>query len=175
MGKQADAVFAGGTESAAPANHEKSRGMMKNLMAMAMGLAGLLGATNVEARPAESVTVKIPFAFTAAHQVLPAGLYKIEFLTKGEPGVDRMEVIALRGLETGSYTLLLARLGKSDATSPVMSFLEQPGRNALAELRANGRSLLLNTGGANAPAGSPRVQMVPDRQDSITPATLGQN
>ena len=90
----------------------------------------------MEARPADSVTVKIPFAFTAAHQVLPAGLYRIEFLTNGEPGVDQMEVIALRGLETGSYTSLLARLGKSDATSPVMSFLEQLGTNALAELRA---------------------------------------
>jgi len=106
----------------------------------------------MEARPADGVTVKIPFAFTAAHQALPAGLYRIEFLTKGEPGVDQMEVIALRGLETGSYTSLLAKLGKSDATSPVMSFLEQPGRNALAELRVNGRSLVLNSGGTNAGA-----------------------
>ena len=151
--------------------------MMKNLMAMAMGLAGLLGATNMEARPADSVTVEIPFAFTAGHQVLPAGLYRIEFLTHGEPGVDQMEVIALRGLETGSYTSLLARLGKSDATSPVMSFLEQPGTNALAELRAQGRSLVLNSGGANtgAPAGSSRVEVVPDSRDSIIPATFKQN
>ena len=150
---------------------------MKNLMAMAMGVAGLLGATNMEARPAGSVTVKIPFAFTVAHQVLPAGLYRIEFLTNSEPGVDQIEVIALRGVETGSYTSLLARLEKSDATSPVMSFLEQPGTKALAELRANGRSLVLSSGGANieAPAGSSRVQVAPDRRDSTTPATFKQN
>lgn len=131
--------------------------MRKNLMVMALG-AGLLGATKTEARPAEGVMVKIPFAFTAAHQVLPAGLYRIEFLTQGEPGVDRLEVIALRGIATGSYTSLLARLAKSDATSPVMSFLEEPGGKALAEVRANRRSLVLNSGAAEteANAGSPR-------------------
>jgi hypothetical protein len=151
--------------------------MKKNLLAMTMGLAGLAAATKIEARPADSITVKIPFAFTAAHQLLPAGIYRIEFLTQGEPGVDPIEVVALRGLESGSYASLLARLGKSDATSPVVSFVEEPGANAMAEVRANGRSLVLNSPAANTGANPerPRVQVVSDNRDSMASATPKQN
>jgi len=116
-----------------------------NVARIAMGIA-LAGATctpGLKAKPPESVTVRIPFAFTAANQVLPAGIYKLELLTNGQPGVDELEVITLRGVETRSYTALVARLGRSEAKAPVMSFSEVGETPALAEVRANGRRFAL--------------------------------
>jgi len=147
--------------------------MSKKLIAAVLGAAGLLGEVRLEARPAENVTVKVPFTFTAANRVLPPGAYKIEFLTKGEPGVDELEVITLRGLDTGSYTSFVARLGRADAASPVMSFLEEGGANMLAEVRANGRSLVIRDDqGGDTQADSPRMQTVSDSAKSPGPAAL---
>jgi len=117
--------------------------MKKTLIVAALAVASLAGATSMEARTAESVTVKIPFAFTAGNRVLPAGTYKIEMLTKGQPGVDEMEVITLRGVDTRSYTAIVARLGKSEAQDPVMRFAQMGSVAVLAEVRANGRSFAL--------------------------------
>jgi len=117
--------------------------MKRALKVVGLALAGLVGAVSMEARTAESVTVKIPFAFTAGNRELPAGTYKIEMLTKGQPGVDEMEVIALRGVDTHSYAAIVTRLGKSEDNVPIMSFAKRGGAAVLAEVRANGRSFAL--------------------------------
>jgi hypothetical protein len=107
---------------------------------VATALAGIVWAAKLEARPVESLTVKVPFAFQASNRVLPAGTYQMEMLTKAQPGIDEVEVIALRGTETRSYTAMVTRLGRSEALAPVMSFSQDGETPVLAEVRANGRS-----------------------------------
>jgi hypothetical protein len=145
-------------------------------MAATLVVASLLGAVKMEARPAESVTVKIPFVFTAGNHVLPAGTYKIEMLTKGQPGVDEVEVIALRGVDTHSYTTIVTRLGKSEAKAPVMSFSQLGDMAMLAEVRASGRSFALKlaeTDYAIHQTGA-RFDMVSERNSAPVSATIGQ-
>src|SRR5258708_13964182 len=94
---------------------------MKNTLIVAgLAVAGLMRATNMEARTAECVTVKIPFSFTAGNRVLPAGTYKIEMLNKGQPGVGEMEGNAFRRVGTRSSTANVTRLSKYQAQAPGM-------------------------------------------------------
>ncbi len=150
--------------------------MKKTVIVAALVVAGLTGAARMEARPAESVTIKIPFGFTAANRVLPAGTYKIEMLTKGKPGVDGMEVIALRGVDVHSYTAIVARLGKSEAKTPVMSFAQQRGIAILAEVFANGRSFALSSAETDYAANNPggRFETVSERTHVPTSAVIEQ-
>jgi len=116
----------------------------------AVGLLGMSG--RVEAEPAESVTVKVPFAFVTGNQSMPAGRYKIEILTKGKPGVDLVEVLTIRGMDTRSYKSFLTYLAAADAQAPVLSFLQNGNGAVLAAVRANGRSFQVSgvTGGEEA-------------------------
>ena len=145
-------------------------------IAATLAVASVMGAANVEARPAESVTVKIPFSFTAANRVLPAGTYKIEMLTKGRPGVDEVEVIALRGVDVRSYTAIITRLGKSGAKAPVVSFAQQGNVAVLAEVRANGRSFALESEETDYAVNQPgaRFDMVSERKLVPVSAPVGQ-
>jgi hypothetical protein len=150
--------------------------MKKTLIAAALAAAGLMGAARMEARLAESVTVKIPFAFTAGNRVLPAGTYKIEMLTKGQPGVDEIEVIALRGVDTRSYTAIVTRLGKYEAKAPVMSFAQRGGVAVLAEVSANGRSFALTSSETEYAGNAPgtRFETVSERAVVPVAVTIGQ-
>jgi hypothetical protein len=143
---------------------------------IAIAVACIVWAVKLEAKPAESLTVKVPFAFKAGNRVLPAGTYRLEMLTKGQPGVDEVEVIALRGFEAGSYTAMVTRLGKSEAKTPVMSFAQEGETPVLAEVRANGRSFALTPAetdyAINQP--EPRFDLPSDRPLTPASATLGQ-
>jgi len=145
-------------------------------IASAIAVACILWAAKLDAKPVENVTVKIPFAFTAANRVLPAGTYRIELLTKGQPGVDEVEVIALRGVDTHSYAALVARLGRSEAKAPVMSFAQQGGTAVLAEVRANGKSYALMPAETDYAINQPaaRFDMAPERTLVPAAATTGQ-
>jgi hypothetical protein len=143
--------------------------MKKTLIVAGLAVAGLMGATNTEARAAEYVTVKIPFSFTAGNRVLPAGTYKIEMLTKGQPGVDEMEVIALRGVDTRSYTAIVTRLGESEAKAPAMSFAQRGGVAVLAEVRANGRSFALASPEAEYAGNAPGTRYERISEPAIVP------
>jgi hypothetical protein len=149
--------------------------MKKALRVVGLAAAGLMGATSMEARTAECVTVKIPFAFTAGNRVLPAGTYKIEMLTRGRPGVDEIEVIALRGVDTRSYTAIVTRLGSSEAKAPVMKFL-QGGVAILAEVSADGRSFALASSATEYAGNAPgaRFETVSERMVVPVAGTIGQ-
>jgi len=150
--------------------------MKKTWIATALAIAGLLGSKSIQARPAESVTVKVPFAFAAANRMLPAGTYKIEMLTKGRPGVDEVEVIALRGMDTRSYAAIVTRLGKSDAEAPIMTFAQHGSAAELAEVRVNGRSFALATGETEYAGNVPGTRFERVLEPTIVPvaATIDQ-
>jgi len=125
----------------------------------------------MEARPAESVTVKVPFAFTAGNRLLPAGTYRIELLTKGQPGVDELEVIALRGVDVRSYTAIITRLGSSPAQGPVMNFVQQGDKSILAEVLIKGHSFALSTARTDYATGSGRVRLGAISQPASLPSS----
>jgi len=121
------------------------------------------------------MTVKVPFAFTAANRVLPAGTYKIELLTEGQPGVDELEVIALRGVDARSYTAIVTRLGSSPAQGPVMNFVQQEDKAVLTEVLVNRRSFGLNTERTDYTTSDGRVRLATVSQQTSSPssATVG--
>src|SRR5258708_9438495 len=95
---------------------------MKNTLIVAgLAVAGLMGATNMEARTAECVTVKIPFSFTAGNRVVPAGTQKNEKLTQGQAGGGENGMIALCGVGTRSLTAIVTPLWKIQHTKPLNS------------------------------------------------------
>jgi hypothetical protein len=168
----ASAVF---SVDGAPRLQIKCEGVekMKSILITAgLAVAGLMGATNMEARTAECVTVKIPFSFTAGNRVLPAGTYKVEMLTKGQPDVDEMEVIALRGVDTRSYTAIVTRLGKSEAKAPVMAFAQRGGVAVLAEVRANGRSFALASSETEYAGNAPGTRFETASKPAIVPVAV---
>jgi hypothetical protein len=88
---------------------------------------GLLGAgANASAQSAESVT--IPFAFSANHQSVPAGSYKVQLLS------DRF--LSLRNIKTGKTEILLVRPdeGRVIETQGRLIFRRDGGRNYLTQV-----------------------------------------
>ena len=101
------------------------------------GLALLNGAA--VSRAPESATVKVPFAFEAGNQKLPAGTYGLEMLTQSRPEKGALEVMVLRGRDVKSYASFVAALEKGDGRVASAMFLSQGERKILVAVRANGR------------------------------------
>jgi hypothetical protein len=110
--------------------------------ALLVASGGMLVA-KANARPVEKTMIKVPFAFLAGNQALPAGTYEVEMLTQSKPGQDAIEVIAFRGKDTRSYATFLAFLGEGDAKGLSLTF-RRDGKNAvLTEVEVTGKSFRL--------------------------------
>jgi|HubBroStandDraft_2_1064218.scaffolds.fasta_scaffold00294_3 hypothetical protein len=118
---------------------------MKKMMMIAALMSIGATATVVPANAQKTAVkvVKVPFAFVAGNQVLPAGTYKIEILTKSKPGPDTAEVIALRGTDVHGYASFVTMLGVAETESPKMTFKRTGYSAILTELQSAGKRFVL--------------------------------
>jgi hypothetical protein len=115
-----------------------------------MRIAALLSAGGMTAQipPANAQStkvtlVKVPFAYVAGNQVMPAGTYKIEEVTKGKPGVDAVEVVTLRGRDVKSYASFVTVLGSAENDGPKLTFKRTEASAILMEVQNGGNSFVL--------------------------------
>ncbi|HEY2456062.1 MAG TPA: hypothetical protein VGI13_02075 [Candidatus Acidoferrum sp.] len=95
------------------------------------------------AQSSKGTLVKVPFAFVAGNQAMPAGTYKIEAVTKGKPGVDAVEVVTLRGRDVKSYASFVTVLGSAENDGPKMTFKRTEAKAILMEVQGSGKSFVL--------------------------------
>ena len=115
-------------------------------MAMIAALLSMGWTARIPALQAQSVTstlVKVPFAFVAGNQVMPAGTYRIEALTKGKPGIDALEVVTLRGRDVKSYASFVTVLDSADTQAAKLTFKRTPGSAILMEVQSSGKRLVM--------------------------------
>jgi hypothetical protein len=96
--------------------------------------AGLLCAATL-ASAQSNLSIKIPFAFSAEHQTVPAGSYKVELLT------DRY--LSLRNAATHKTQVLMVRpeQGQAIETRSRMVFSREGSKNYLAQIWIAGTSV----------------------------------
>jgi len=117
--------------------------MKKSIWTAALLATCAILPARTEARPVEKAQIKVPFAFVAAGQTLPAGNYQIEMLTQSKPGQDAVEVVVLRGKDHFGYASFVAFLEKGESPSPHMQFRMDSETAVLASVSVTGKSFRL--------------------------------
>jgi hypothetical protein len=115
--------------------------MMTLAALMSFGAAAAVAPANAQKTTVK--VVKVPFAFVAGNQLLPAGTYKIETLTKSKPAADTVEVMALRGTDVHGYASFVTMLGAGESESPKMTFKRTGDSAILMEVQSAGRRFVL--------------------------------
>jgi hypothetical protein len=113
------------------------------MIAALMGFGTTAAVVPANAQKTTVKVVKVPFAFVAGNQVLPAGTYKIETLTKSKPGADTVEVMALRGTDVHGYASFVTILGEGQSESPKMTFKRIGNSAVLMEVQSAGKRFVL--------------------------------
>jgi len=113
----------------------------KVLMTSFMAASGLLLASGMLARSEEDTIVRVPFAFAVGTQTLPAGTYRVELVTKAQPGADVLEVVVLRGKTRDAYASFVSRVVDGHESTAGFTFQCLQGREFLTEIRAQGKRL----------------------------------
>jgi hypothetical protein len=118
---------------------------MKKMMMIAalMSFGATAALVPANAQKTTVKVVRVPFAFVAGNQVLPAGTYKIETLTKSRPGTDTVEVLALRGTDVRGYASFVTMLGEGEIESPKMTFKRVGDSAILMEVQSAGKRFVL--------------------------------
>ncbi len=118
--------------------------MKKSILTAALlATCAILPGGRTEARPMEKAQIKVPFAFVAGGQTLPAGNYQIEMLTQSKPGQDAVEVIVLRGKDHFGYASFVASLEMGESLSPKMQFRMDSDTVVLTRVSVTGKSFRL--------------------------------
>ena len=126
--------------------------------------AGLLTASEADARSANATTVKVPFAFAVGTQSLPAGTYQIELVTQSQAGKDPLEVVVLRGKGGRQYASFVSMLMDGQASAAGLMFHRVEGREILTEIRAQGKRLAPSaTQGLRADTVGADVQLIAEQ------------
>jgi hypothetical protein len=120
---------------------------MKKMMMIAamssLGLTARIPSANAQNAAGTGTVVKVPFAFVAGNQLMPAGTYKIEAVTKGKPGVDAVEVITLRGRDVKSYASFVTVLDHAKTAGPKLTFKRTQESAILMEVQSNGKRFVM--------------------------------
>ena len=118
--------------------------MKKSILTAALlATCAILPGARTEAHPVEKAQIKVPFAFVAGGQTLPAGNYQIEMLTESKPGQDAVEVVVLRGKDQFGYASFVASLEKGESSSPQMQFRMDSETAVLTSVSVTGKSFRL--------------------------------
>ena len=119
---------------------------MKKMMRIAalLSVGGMTAQIpSANAQSTKGTLVKVPFAFVAGNEVMPAGTYKIEAATKDKPGADAVEVLTLRGRDVKSYASFVTVLGSAENGEPKMTFKRTEASAILMEVQSGGKSFVL--------------------------------
>jgi hypothetical protein len=117
---------------------------MKKMVTIAVLLSlGLTARIPTATAQGTSTLVKVPFAFVAGNQVMPAGTYVVQSVTNDKAGVDAMGVVTLRGRDVKSYATFVAMLGVAESQGPKLTFKRTAASAILMEVQSSGKKYVM--------------------------------